>query len=186
MAPTLLWSQIAKPFSIHFAFNCFKTITGAALIGYGIALTKTIRANDDTEEDKSTKERKGTDDDNSNNNINIIKKKYIQISITIGFGLFLALPSLISQIVWETMIPTITATDIAYDNVINITKLSKIFPKLNLKQNLGQLSSQIIQFPKIINLGGSGSGGSDGSGGSGGLSSVAGGNVGGGGSGKVE
>ena len=185
MAPTLLWSQIAKPFSIHFAFNCLKTIIGAELIGYGIALTKTIRANDDTEEDKSSKERKGTDDDknNSNNNINIIKKKYIQISITIGFGLFLALPSLISQIVWETMIPTITATDIAYDNAINITKLSKMFPKLNLKQNLGQLSSQIIQFPKIINLGGSGSGGSGGSGGS---SSVAGGNVGGGGSGKVE
>ncbi|OEU08101.1 hypothetical protein FRACYDRAFT_250323 [Fragilariopsis cylindrus CCMP1102] len=183
MAPTLLWSQIAKPFSIHFAFNCLKTIIGAALIGYGIAFTKTISSNDDTEEDKSSKENKGTDDNNSNNNINIIKKKYIQISITIGFGLFLALPSLISQIVWETMIPTITATDIAYDNVINITKLSKLFPKLNLKQNLGQLSSQ-IQFPKIINLGGSGS---EGSGGSGGSSSVTGGNHrGGGGSGKVE
>jgi len=94
-----------------------------------------------------------------------------------------------SQIVWETMIPTITATDIAYDNVINITKISKIFPKLtnlNLK-NLGQLSSQ-IQFPKIINLGGGSGSGSVGSGGSSSSSSssslVTGGN--GGGGGKVE
>ena len=43
-----------------------------------------------------------------------------------------------SQIVWETMIPTITATDIAYDYINVTTKISKIFPKLP-------------QFPKIIN-----------------------------------
>mmetsp|Transcript_26915 Transcript_26915/g.30600 ORF Transcript_26915/g.30600 Transcript_26915/m.30600 type:complete len:127 (-) Transcript_26915:183-563(-) len=92
MAP---WMQIAKPLSYHSAVNCLKTIIGSAFIGHGVTVLL------------STTTRTTTSMNNSSTVI-------VAGTTTIGFGLFLALPSLMSQIVLETFLPVITATDLAY------------------------------------------------------------------------
>jgi len=173
MAP---WIQIAKPFSYHFAFNCIKTIIGAAFIGHGVALlTTTTRTknrvedndddNPDHDEEKSSRKKEeegggGTTNNkkkNRNRNTNNNRsKKYnstvVAATTTIGFGLFLSLPSLMSQIVWETLIPVITATDLVYDistenagKMISTATATKLFPKF---PNFPKL--QLLQSPPKV------------------------------------
>lgn len=64
----------------------------------------------------------------------------------------MSLPSLASQIVWESVMPAITATDIAYD--MGTESVLGIIPKWNT----------IIKRPKIPGLGGfiGGKGGGEG------------------------
>jgi len=116
--------------------------------------------NDDTDNDDNDNDNDDSCDDNDkhdnnnnnndNNTTNNNDQKYtsstiVTVTTTIGFGLFLALPSLMSQIVWETAIPVITATDLAYDisrenagKVISSASATKLFPKFPK-----------LQFPKL-------------------------------------
>mmetsp|Transcript_19508 Transcript_19508/g.28916 ORF Transcript_19508/g.28916 Transcript_19508/m.28916 type:complete len:158 (+) Transcript_19508:60-533(+) len=120
MAP---WQQIVKPFSLYFALNCIKTVCGAGLVGYGVALAVTVSDHDDDDDDGHQKH-----DDKTNKNLRRRIRKCVTVATTIGFGAFLSLPALTSQIFWETMIPVITATDIAYD--ISTENIKGIFPKI--------------------------------------------------------
>ncbi|VEU38686.1 unnamed protein product [Pseudo-nitzschia multistriata] len=154
MAP---WSQIVGPFSFHFAVNCCKTMVGAGLVGYGVALAATPVDELSEVGDEDEKETTHTPDDsgrmaqktevggsgsNGNYPSTILVRKYVKIAVTIGFGLFLSLPSLMSQIVWETMIPGITATDIVYD--VSTENVRGMIPKW----------SEIIKKPTLPGLGG--------------------------------
>jgi len=96
MAP---WMQIAKPLSYHSAVNCLKTIIGSAFIGHGVTVLLA-----------TTTTTTRTTTSSMNNSSTVI----VAGTTTIGFGLFLALPSLMSQMVLETLLPVITATDLAY------------------------------------------------------------------------
>jgi hypothetical protein len=145
MAP---WTQIAKRFSLYFALNCVKYVVGAGFVGYGVALAMLPEGDDDDTSDNDninaarvTKESKSSDD-----RTNELIFKYVRVAATIGFGLFLSLPSLTSQIFWETMIPGITATDIAYD--LGTENVLGIFPKWNLKKP--NLSSLVPSKEKIV------------------------------------
>lgn len=145
MAP---WTQIAKPFSLYFALNCVKAVVGAGFVGYGVALAVLPEGDDDDTSDndndnaaKPTKESKSSDDRTTE-----LIFKYVRVAATIGFGMFLSLPSLTSQIVWETMIPGITATDIVYD--LGTENVLGILPKWNLKKP--NLSSLVSSKQKIV------------------------------------
>eukprot|EP00536_Pseudo-nitzschia_multiseries_P005014 jgi/Psemu1/64893/estExt_Genemark1.C_900052 len=148
MAP---WSQIARPFSFYFAINCVKTVVGAGLVGYGFALA-VVEDGDDSDKPKDAEAETTDNNTDTENNCSdhndqddpssLIVRKYIKIAATIGFGLFLSLPSLMSQIVWETMIPGITATDIMYD--ISTENVRGIIPRWD----------DIIKKPKLPGLGG--------------------------------
>jgi hypothetical protein len=147
MAP---WTQIAKPFSLYFALNCFKAVVGAGFVGYGVALA-VLPADDDDDNGNangsSAAAVKPTKESESSNRIRTeLIFKYVRVAATIGFGLFLSLPSLTSQIFWETMIPGITATDIAYD--LGTENVLGIFPKWNLKKP--NLSSLVPSKEKIV------------------------------------
>ena len=183
MAP---WSQIGKPFSFHFAFNCLKTIAGAALIGHGLALAAKGRHEEDptNNQDRTapSKNRGNTTDSQHNrgnsrtrsssssssaaaaaaaSSASSLSRRYVQIASTIGLGLYLGLPALISQIVWETMIPAITATDIAYDlsteNLPSFTTALRS-PKQFVAQFVPQKFPTIIS-PRVPVDGGGGGGG---------------------------
>ena len=132
------WGKIAKPFAGHFIINFVKTIIGAGLIGYGITILKNIPK---IEDDKDTKKRRrgqnnpqqlndgdnddkddddNPTDDNDNvddetNNKLMLLHPYISSSIIISCGIFLALPGICSQIVWESLLPGLTASDLAQD-----------------------------------------------------------------------
>lgn len=163
------WSQIARPFSFYFIVNCCKTVVGAGLVGYGFALAvipdgdedngndnenggsvgnkttnDTITLNDNPEAisivHKTENER--TPNGNNNEASTLLIRRYIKVASTIGFGLFLSLPSLTSQIIWESMIPGITATDIAYD--LGTENVRGIIPKWN----------DIIKKPTLSDFGG--------------------------------
>lgn len=115
MAP---WSQIAKPFSCYFVFNCLKTLCGAGFVGYGIALA----VSDDGDDSVVKGKEKKSDGDEM-----LLFRKYVKVATTVGFGLFLSLPSLFSQVIWESLIPGITATDIAYD--VGAENVKAVLPK---------------------------------------------------------
>ena len=145
MAP---WGQIAKPFCGHFALNCIKTIIGAGMVGYGVALAVLPAGKNNDLGDKNNSDVvPGSTKDTRNPHDQLIHK-YITVATTIGFGLFLSLPSLTSQIVWETMIPGITATDIAYD--LGTENVIRIFPKWSLKKP--DLSSLVPSKEKLGGL----------------------------------
>lgn len=127
------------------------------MIGYGVALA--VLPDDDNadevqEADNADSESRGNDTENDGSSTIIRKNgtgsdpamalihKYVKIAVTIGFGLFLSLPSLASQIVWESVMPAITATDIAYD--MGTESVLGIIPKWNT----------IIKRPKLPGLGG--------------------------------
>ena len=175
MAP---WSQIGKPFSFHFAFNCLKTIAGAALIGHGLALAAKGRREEDptNNQDRTTPSKNGGNTTDSQHNrgnsrtrssssaaasASSLSRRYVQIASTIGLGLYIGLPALISQIVWETMIPAITATDIAYDlsteNLPSFTTALRS-PKQFVAQFVPQKFPTIIS-PRVPVDGGGGGGG---------------------------
>lgn len=177
MAP---WSQIGKPFSFHFAFNCLKTIAGAALIGHGLALAAKGRREEDptnnNQERTAPSKNGGNTTDSQHNRGNrrtrssssaaaassaALSRRYVQIASTIGLGLYIGLPALISQIVWETMIPAITATDIAYDlsteNLPSFTTALRS-PKQFVAQFVPQKFPTIIS-PRVPVDGGGGGGG---------------------------
>jgi len=137
MAP---WAQIAKPFFLHFSSNLVKTVVGTGLIGYGVALALTPLDGDD-ENDKGN----GTVDSSDNPNPKLVRK-CVTVTATIGLGLFFSLPSLVSQIVWETMIPGITATDIAYD--LGTENVMGILPKWNIQKP--KLASLVPSKDKIV------------------------------------
>ena len=142
------WLQIAKPFSFHFALNCAKTVIGAGFVGYGVALAL---SKDDDDDDKDNHNDNGNGQeatpaqDNKGATAKLVRK-CVTVTTTIGFGLFLSLPSLMSQIVWETMIPAITATDIAYD--LGTENVMGILPKWNIKKP--KLSSLVLSKEKIV------------------------------------
>lgn len=165
------WSQIAKPFSFYFVVNSCKTVVGAGLVGYGFALAAIPEGNEDNATDNDNTggsvgnkantndtvtldgdseaiaivqktEDDGIPNGNNNDASALLIRRYIKIASTIGFGLFLSLPSLTSQIIWESMIPGITATDIAYD--LGTENVRGIIPKWN----------DIIKTPTLSRFGG--------------------------------
>jgi hypothetical protein len=78
-------------------------MAGSALIGFGVATLQQPTRDDGNDED---------DDDDNNNNSNILQpihKQYVISFVCIGSGLFLALPSLISQTFWESTLPGLYA-----------------------------------------------------------------------------
>lgn len=131
MAP---WSKIARPFLGHFLVNLVKTMIGSALVGYGIAQLKL-----QTEDESSTKKQDSSNTskdpdqkvDNKQNDEDddsaarqrptspyapaAFLERYISNFVMIGVGLYLVLPSLASQMLWEAAIPAITATEVAQD-----------------------------------------------------------------------
>lgn len=125
------WAQIAKPVSIHFAFNCFKTVLGAGFVGYGVALALLPPPSSDDKNDDNEKEEL------ADPKLEFTKRCVISAT-AIGFGLFLSLPSLISQTMWESMIPGITITDLAYD--------------LGTENLMGKLPKWNLQNPKLSTL----------------------------------
>lgn len=165
MAP---WAQIAKPFSIHFAVNCIKTVAGSGLVGYGVAWAVLLRDFDDDgnddDDDKSDGENKNKTKDGADTKRSGLVRGCIGVATTIGLGLFLCLPSLASQVVWETMIPAITATDVAYD--LGTENVRSVLPRWNgIKIPTPKLSSLVAESTKEA-VGGliRGGGGRDGTG----------------------
>mmetsp|Transcript_19 Transcript_19/g.28 ORF Transcript_19/g.28 Transcript_19/m.28 type:complete len:135 (+) Transcript_19:1-405(+) len=85
------------------------------MVGYGIAMLR-IDGRDATDDNKPESKKGSTDSCNDRNDENTtIIQKYVSSTVMIACGLFLALPSLTSQIVWESLIPAYTATDVAQD-----------------------------------------------------------------------
>jgi hypothetical protein len=142
MAP---WTQIAKPFFLHFSSNLVKTVVGTGLIGYGVALALTPLSDDDENDKDKDKDKDNGKGDSDNPDPKLVRK-CVTVTATIGLGLFFSLPSLVSQIVWETMIPGITATDIAYD--LGTENVMGILPKWNLQKP--KLASLVPSKDKIV------------------------------------
>ena len=140
MAP---WAQIAKPFSLYFAVNCVKTVLGAGFVGYGVALALMPLDDSDDELDIETGSAESS---SKNDRTTRLVRKCVTVTTTIGFGLFLSLPSLASQVVWETFIPSITATDIAYD--MGIENVRGMMPKWNIKKPT--ISSLVSSKDQIV------------------------------------
>eukprot|EP00531_Pseudo-nitzschia_arenysensis_P016269 CAMPEP_0116142952 /NCGR_PEP_ID=MMETSP0329-20121206/15185_1 /TAXON_ID=697910 /ORGANISM="Pseudo-nitzschia arenysensis, Strain B593" /LENGTH=158 /DNA_ID=CAMNT_0003638227 /DNA_START=88 /DNA_END=561 /DNA_ORIENTATION=- len=145
MAP---WAQIAKPFCIHFTVNLFKTVIGAGLVGYGVALALLpLEDGDSDQNDASGRiESKAVAKADSEDETTRFIRKCVTVTTTIGFGLFLSLPSLASQTVWETLIPGITATDIAYD--VGAENVIRMIPKWNIKKP--KLSSLVPSKEQLV------------------------------------
>ncbi len=145
MAP---WAQIAKPFCLHFTVNLLKTVIGAGFVGYGVALALLPLEDVDKElndaggSDESKEVAKGDSEDETTRFI----RKCVTVTTTIGFGLFLSLPSLTSQVVWESLIPGITATDIAYD--VGAENVMGMIPKWNIKKP--KLSSLVPSKERLV------------------------------------
>ena len=135
MAP---WAQIARPLGIHAAANCVKTVLGAGMVGYGVALAASPAVESDGVRDEGDSPRAR------------LVRKCVAAAAAIGTGLFLSLPSLVSQVVWEVMLPGITAADIASD--LATEEVTNILPKwrLNLsglvpsREELSSLTSSAL------------------------------------------
>ena len=132
MAP---WSKIARPFLGHFLVNLVKTMVGSALVGYGIAQlklqtedelsTKNQDASNTSKDPDQTVDNKQNDEDDDSAARQssssspfaptTFLERYISNFVMIGVGLYLVLPSLASQMLWEAAIPAITATEVAQD-----------------------------------------------------------------------
>ena len=149
MAP---WAQIAKPFSLYFALNIFKMVIGTGLVGYGVALAL-LPLEDENDAssngDEAAAAAAAADKKSSRNNEDRstrLVRKCVTVTTTIGFGLFLSLPSLASQVVWETLIPGITASDIAYD--MGTENVKGMLPKWNLTKP--KLSSLVPSKEQLV------------------------------------
>ncbi|KAL3908793.1 MAG: hypothetical protein SGARI_002905, partial [Bacillariaceae sp.] len=120
----------------YFLLNLVKTIFGSALLGYGVATLRNKASDTEGNDDggggaSNGKERKNTSK-NSPDDANISPEhffndrrleRYISSAVMIGVGLYFALPSLMSQMLWESAIPALTATEtiqgVATDSVID-------------------------------------------------------------------
>ena len=131
MAP---WAHIAKPLFLHCTVNIFKMLIGAGFVGYGVALALLPLEEDDDDENGASSggENEAVAKGNSEDEKTRFIRKCVTVTATIGFGLFLSIPSLASQVVWETVIPGITATDVAYD--IGTENVMGLIPKWNLRK----------------------------------------------------
>mmetsp|Transcript_14044 Transcript_14044/g.29010 ORF Transcript_14044/g.29010 Transcript_14044/m.29010 type:complete len:158 (-) Transcript_14044:217-690(-) len=131
MAP---WAHIAKPLFLHCTVNIFKMLIGAGFVGYGVALALLPLEDDDDDENGASSggEKEAVAKENSEDEKTRFIRKCVTVTATIGFGLFLSIPSLASQVVWETVIPGITATDVAYD--IGTENVMGLIPKWNLRK----------------------------------------------------
>ena len=98
------WKTLLKPIMAYSLLNLVKTMLGSALVGFGIA-TLRDKSRDDDDNDGGTPPK--------DHFFNKRLERYICSTVTIGVGIYLALPSLASQMLWESAIPALTATETA-------------------------------------------------------------------------
>jgi hypothetical protein len=121
------WIKLGKVFAGHFFVNWVKTLLGAAMVGYGMSILhnnprRTVcngpgqEEDDHDDDDGDHKDSPKTSPSFGLSSRNHTER-YVSGSILIGFGLFLSLPSLLSQVVWETAIPGLSAASIVGTDV---------------------------------------------------------------------
>lgn len=104
------WVKLGRAFAAYFFANWVKTLLGAAMVGLGMSMLHDPKQDEGDHEDdpKSLSSRFSRMDHT---------ERYVSGSVLIGFGLFMSLPSLLSQVVWETAIPGVSAASVLGNEV---------------------------------------------------------------------
>jgi hypothetical protein len=97
------WKSLYKPVMAYSLVNLLKIVLGSGLVGFGVASLR----------DKSHDNEDDDSDNDKNQFFNKRLERYIYSTVTIGVGIYFALPSLASQMLWESAFPILTATETA-------------------------------------------------------------------------